>query len=40
MVDAALKDFPRDWTPAVIMDWSNGFWDRMAERHNGFEWMM
>ena len=40
MVDAALKDFPKDWTPSVIMDWSNGFWDRMAERHNGFEWMM
>lgn len=40
MVDAALKDFPKDWTPSVIRDWSNGFWERMAEKHNNFKWIM
>ena len=40
MVGAAQKDFPKDWTPSVIMDWSNGFWDRMADKHKDFKWMM
>ena len=25
MVDAILKDFPKDWHPTVVMDCSNGF---------------
>ena len=33
MVDAILKDFPIDWQPAVVMDWSNGFWDKMKEKY-------
>ncbi len=39
MVDAILKDFPKDWQPAVVMDWSNGFWDRMKEKHNELDWI-
>jgi hypothetical protein len=31
MVDAILKDFPKDWQPTVVMDWNNGFWDRMKK---------
>ena len=40
MVDATLKDFPKDWTASVFRDWSNGFWERMAEKHKGFKWIM
>jgi hypothetical protein len=32
MVDAIFKDFPKDWQATVVMDWSNGFWDRMIEK--------
>lgn len=39
MVDAILKDFPKDWQPTVVMDWSNGFWDRMIEKHHGLNWI-
>ena len=40
MVDAILNDFPVDWQPAVVMDWSNGFWDKMKEKYNKIEWIM
>jgi len=40
MVDALFKDFPKDWQPAVVMDWSNGFWDKMKEKHKKLEWIM
>ena len=40
MVDAVLKDFPKNWRPAVIMDWSNGFWKRMEEKYKHLDWMM
>ena len=33
LVDAVLKALPQDWSGVVVMDWSNGFWDRMKERH-------
>lgn len=39
MVDAILKDFPKDRQPTVVMDWSNGFWDRMKEKHNELDWI-
>lgn len=39
MVDAILKDFPKDWQPAVVMDWSDGFWDKMKEKYNKLEWL-
>lgn len=40
MVDALLNDFPSDWQPAVVMDWSNGFWDKMKEKYNTIKWLM
>ncbi|HED05459.1 MAG TPA: hypothetical protein ENI61_02100 [Ignavibacteria bacterium] len=40
MVDAILKDFPKDWYPAVAIDWSNGFWDKMEKKYNKLEWIM
>jgi len=40
MVDAILKDFPKDWQPSVVMDWSNGFWDKMKEKYSNLEWIM
>ena len=40
MVDAIFKDFPKDWQATVVMDWSNGFWDRMIEKHKNIDWMM
>ena len=33
MVDVVFEDFSKDWQPAVVMDWSNGFWDRMKEKY-------
>ena len=39
MVDAILRDFPPHWKPAVILDWSNGFWDKMKEKYNKIEWI-
>lgn len=33
MVDAVMKAIPDDWRAAVVMDWSRGFWDKMAERY-------
>jgi hypothetical protein len=40
MVEAILKDFPEDWHPAVLMDWSNGFWNKMRLKHNDLDWLM
>ncbi|REG77529.1 hypothetical protein [Algoriphagus antarcticus] len=39
MVDAVLKDFPEGWSPVVIMDWSDGFWDKMKEKYKHLDWM-
>lgn len=39
MVDAILRDFPNDWQPTVVMDWSNGFWDRMKEKYEELDWI-
>jgi hypothetical protein len=40
MVEAVLKDFPKDWQAAVVMDWSDGFWDKMKEKYTDIEWIM
>lgn len=40
MVDAIFQDFSKDWQPAVVMDWSNGFWDRMKEKYRQDEWIL
>ena len=39
MVDAILKDFPTDWSPAIVFDWSDGFWDKMIEKYNSLNWI-
>jgi hypothetical protein len=40
MVDAVFYDFSKDWKPAVTMDWSNGFWDKMKEKYRQGEWIL
>ena len=40
MVDAVLTNLPKDWLPAVIMDSSDGFWDKMKEKYCDLEWLM
>jgi hypothetical protein len=40
MVDAIMSELPLDWQPAVIIDWSNGFWDKMEEKYNQHKWML
>jgi len=40
MTEAVFEDFSKDWQPAVAMDWSNGFWDKMKEKHRKGEWIM
>jgi hypothetical protein len=34
MVDGVLKDLPKEWNGVVVMDWSDGFWDKMKTKHN------
>ena len=38
MVNAILKDFPKDWQPTVTMDWSDGFWEKMEMKNNNLNW--
>jgi hypothetical protein len=39
MVNCVFKDFPQDWQACVVMDWSEGFWDKMQERYSNISWM-
>jgi len=34
MVKAVVTAIPDDWKAAVVMDWSDGFWDRMSEKYD------
>ena len=34
MVDAVINALPEDWSAAVVMDWSGGFWEKMREKHS------
>jgi len=34
MVDAVLKDLPKEWNGVVVMDWSDGFWDKIFSAHH------
>ncbi len=34
MVRAILTSTPDDWEAAIVMDWSGGFWDRMAKKYD------
>ena len=33
MVEAVIAATPEDWQLAVVMDWSGGFWRRMAQEY-------
>ncbi len=33
MVEAVIGATPEDWQLAVVMDWSGGFWQKMAQEH-------
>ena len=33
IVDAVVGATPKDWFLAVLMDWSGGFWNRMAQEY-------
>ncbi len=34
MVQAVMTALPDDWEACVVMDWSEGFWDKMAEKYD------
>jgi hypothetical protein len=34
MVAAVINALPKDWSAAVVMDWSGGFWDKMREKYS------
>lgn len=40
LVEAIMGELPLDWQPAVTMDWSDGFWDKMVEKYPEYDWMM
>ena len=33
MVEAVIQATPLDWQVAVVMDWSGGFWPKMAQEN-------
>jgi hypothetical protein len=33
MVQAVMSAIPYNWEASVIMDYSEGFWERMAEKY-------
>jgi len=33
MVDAVMRDLPKEWEAAIVMDWSGGFWEHMAKKY-------
>jgi hypothetical protein len=39
MVDAFMKALPNDWQPAVALDWSDGFWEKMKEKYEDIDWL-
>jgi len=39
MVKAALNRLPSDWQPTVVMDWSDGFWDKIKAQYNHLNWL-
>jgi hypothetical protein len=34
MVKAVVTAIPDDWEASVVMDWSEGFWEKMAEKYD------
>ena len=39
MISTVLTDLPHSWTLAVLMDWSEGFWDKIVEKYSEREWI-
>jgi len=39
MVEAVFTDFPKDWQAVVVMDWSDGFWEKMKKKYKNIDWM-
>jgi len=37
MVQAVMTALPDEWETCVIMDYSDGFWERMTEKYAGIE---
>ena len=37
MVKAVMTGLPDDWEACVVMDYSEGFWERMAEKYDRIE---
>jgi hypothetical protein len=33
IVDAVVSAIPEDWFLAVLLDWSGGFWEKMAQEY-------
>lgn len=40
MVEAVLKHLPTDWQPALVFDYSSGFWEKMQVKYNHLKWML
>ena len=34
MVNAFVTAIPDDWEAVVVMDYSDGFWDKMSEKYD------
>ena len=34
MVQAVMTASPDEWEACVVMDWSDGFWDKMAGKYD------
>ena len=39
MVSAVLTNLPQSWALAVLMDWSEGFWDKIIKEYSEKEWI-
>lgn len=39
IVGAALRTLPYDWHPTIVMDYSDGFWEKMRSKYNSFDWL-
>jgi hypothetical protein len=37
MVDTVFKSLPKNWNGVVVMDWSDGFWDKMQKSYKNLE---
>ncbi len=37
LIQSVMTALPDEWEACVVMDWSEGFWERMAEKYDGIE---